>query len=111
MRILVVGGTRFVGRHVVDQAVARGHQVTVFHRGRSGADLFQGDDRVDLRIGDRNEDLSALAEGRWDATVDTCAYVPAQVQRLGRVRATRATRNRPCAWHAPRGTGRAPGRR
>lgn len=81
MRILVVGGTRFIGRHVVDQALARGHRVTVFHRGRSGADLFH-DDRVDVRIGDRNEDLSALAESRWDATVDTCAYVPRQVQQL-----------------------------
>lgn len=82
MHILVVGGTRFVGRHVVEQALARGHRVTVFHRGRSGADLFHDDDRVDLRIGDRNEDLSALAAGRWDATVDTCAYVPGQVQQL-----------------------------
>jgi 2'-hydroxyisoflavone reductase len=78
MHILVVGGTRFIGRHVVDQALAAGHRVTVFHRGRSGADLFHDDDRVELRIGDRNEDLSALAEGRWDATVDTCAYVPRQ---------------------------------
>jgi 2'-hydroxyisoflavone reductase len=82
MHILVVGGTRFIGRHVVDQALAAGHRVTVFHRGRSGADLFHDDDRVELRIGDRNEDLSALAEGRWDATVDTCAYVPRQVQQL-----------------------------
>lgn len=92
MRILVVGGTRFIGRHVVDQALGRGHHVTVFHRGRSGADLFAGDDRVDLRIGDRNEDLSTLAEGRWDATVDTCAYVPAQVQALADVLGDRSGR-------------------
>jgi 2'-hydroxyisoflavone reductase len=79
MRILMIGGTRFVGKHVVEQALARGHQVTVFHRGRTGRDLFP---EVEHRIGDRDSDLSALAEGEWDATVDTCAYVPRQVHEL-----------------------------
>ncbi|HEX4698828.1 MAG TPA: NAD-dependent epimerase/dehydratase family protein [Actinomycetes bacterium] len=79
MRILMIGGTRFIGRHVVSAASDRGHQVTIFHRGRTGADLFPD---VEHRIGDRNEDLSALAEGEWDATVDTCAYYPRQVQEL-----------------------------
>jgi 2'-hydroxyisoflavone reductase len=82
MRILVVGGTRFIGRHVVEQAVDRGHEVTLFHRGRTGDDLFRADPRVQRRTGDRNTDLSALADGTWDATVDTCAYVPGQVQEL-----------------------------
>lgn len=80
MRILVIGGTRFVGRHVVEQALERGHRLTVFHRGRTGADLFH--DRVETRIGDRDTDLSALDEDEWDATVDTCAYVPRQVQQM-----------------------------
>ncbi len=79
MRILVIGGTRFVGRHVVASALAAGHDVTVFHRGRTGGDLFPD---VERRIGDRDEDLSVLADGRWDATVDTCAYLPRQVQTL-----------------------------
>jgi 2'-hydroxyisoflavone reductase len=79
MRILVIGGTRFVGRHFVEQAVARGHGVTVFHRGRTGNDLFPD---LDHRIGDRDTDLSTLAEGEWDATVDTCAYIPRQVHTL-----------------------------
>lgn len=79
MRILVVGGTRFVGRHLVERARSRGHEVTLFHRGRTGMDLFPG---VEHRVGDRDTDLSALAEGRWDATVDTCAYVPRQVHGL-----------------------------
>jgi 2'-hydroxyisoflavone reductase len=92
MRILVIGGTRFIGRHVVDQAVSRGHDVTVFHRGRSGSDLFRGDDRVDVRTGDRDSDLTALAEGRWDATVDTCAYFPRQVQALADVLGDRSGR-------------------
>ncbi len=77
MRILLIGGTRFVGRHVVQAALAAGHDVTLFHRGQTGADLFPD---VEHRIGDRNSDLSALAEGWWDATVDTCAYFPRQVQ-------------------------------
>ncbi|MGN6576764.1 MAG: NAD-dependent epimerase/dehydratase family protein [Nocardioides sp.] len=79
MRILMIGGTRFVGKHVVAAALERGHEVTLFHRGRTGAELFPG---VEHRIGDRDSDLSALAEGEWDATVDTCAYVPAQVHEL-----------------------------
>ncbi len=79
MRILMIGGTRFIGRHVVEQALARGHEVTLFHRGRTGADLFPD---VEHRTGDRDGDLSALAEGSWDATVDTCAYFPRQVQSL-----------------------------
>ena len=85
MRILIIGGTRFIGRHVVDQALGHGHEVTIFHRGRTGADLFRGDDRVEHRTGDRDSDLSALADGTWDATVDTCAYVPRQVDELADV--------------------------
>jgi 2'-hydroxyisoflavone reductase len=82
MRILLIGGTRFIGRHVVEAALAAGHEVTIFHRGKTGADLFPD---VEHRIGDRNSDLSALAEGHWDATVDTCAFVPRQVHELAEV--------------------------
>ncbi len=92
MRILVVGGTRFIGRHVVEQALARGHDVTVFHRGRTGAELFRDEPRVEHRTGDRNTDLSALDQGDWDATVDTCAYVPRHVQTLGDVLGVRGGR-------------------
>jgi 2'-hydroxyisoflavone reductase len=79
MRILVIGGTRFVGRHVVAAALEAGHEVTVFHRGRTGADLFP---QAEHRTGDRDRDLSALGTGRWDATVDCCAYRPGQVESL-----------------------------
>src|SRR5664279_2087673 len=79
MRILLIGGTRFIGRHVVQSALSSGHDVTIFHRGRTGADLFPD---VQHLIGDRDTDLSALAVGSWDATVDTCAYFPRQVQEL-----------------------------
>jgi 2'-hydroxyisoflavone reductase len=79
MRILMIGGTRFIGRHVVEAALAADHLVTIFHRGRTGADLFPD---VEHRLGDRDTDLSELATGEWDATVDTCAYLPGQVQSL-----------------------------
>jgi 2'-hydroxyisoflavone reductase len=79
MRLLVLGGTRFLGRHVVDAALARGHDVTVFTRGRNLLPAEWGA-RVEHRIGDRdprNEPgLRAIEQGEWDAVVDTCGYVP-----------------------------------
>jgi 2'-hydroxyisoflavone reductase len=79
MRILIIGGTVFVGRYITEAALAGGHDVTVFHRGRSGADLFASATHL---LGDRNEDLSALSAGSWDATIDVCAYFPRQVRSL-----------------------------
>lgn len=73
MEILVLGGTRFVGRAIVEVAAAREHSVTLFHRGRSGADLFPDLEHV---IGDRDGGLDALAGRRFDAVIDTCGYVP-----------------------------------
>lgn len=81
MKLLVIGGTRFLGRHVVEAAVARGDSVTVFNRGRSGA-VPAG---VVSLIGDRRADLSALHDpgvGPWDAVVDTCGYLPGEVDRM-----------------------------
>lgn len=79
MRILVVGGSSFVGRHIAEQLLARGHQLTLFNRGRTNPGLFPDAEHL---TGDRNGDLSMLAGRRWDATVDVCAYVPRQVRRL-----------------------------
>jgi 2'-hydroxyisoflavone reductase len=79
MRILMIGGTRFVGKHIVAAALAAGHDVSVFHRGRTGPDLFPEAEHL---TGDRDTDLSALATGRWDATIDTCGYFPRQVHEL-----------------------------
>jgi 2'-hydroxyisoflavone reductase len=79
MRVLMIGGTRFVGRHITQAALAAGHEVTLVHRGRSGADLFP--EATHLHA-DRNEDLSVLAGGRWDATIDVNAYRPGQVTAL-----------------------------
>jgi 2'-hydroxyisoflavone reductase len=90
LRILVIGGTRFVGRHFVESALRAGDQVTVFHRGRTGADLFGSAEHL---FGDRDADLTALGgDQRWDATVDVCGYFPDQVSRLADVLGERAGR-------------------
>jgi 2'-hydroxyisoflavone reductase len=79
MRILFIGGTRFVGRAIVDAAVTAGHDVTVLHRGTTGTEGLEGVTR--LRA-DRDKDLSVLDGLDFDATVDVCAYVPRQVEQL-----------------------------
>ncbi|HKD88664.1 MAG TPA: NAD-dependent epimerase/dehydratase family protein [Streptosporangiaceae bacterium] len=79
MRILIIGGTAFVGRHIAQAAADRGHDLTLFHRGKTGADLFP---QATHLSGDRDEDLSALSAGNWDATIDVCAYFPRQVRSL-----------------------------
>lgn len=79
MRALVIGGTQFVGRHIVAEALARGHDLTLFHRGVTGPDLFPEATHL---LGDRNADLSALSEGTWDVTIDASAYLPRQVRSL-----------------------------
>ena len=79
MRILLIGGTRFVGRAMVEAAVARGHEVTLLHRGRTNDPALDG---VEHLLADRNEDLSVLAGREFEATVDVCAYVPRQVRSL-----------------------------
>jgi 2'-hydroxyisoflavone reductase len=73
MRLLVLGGTVFLGRHVVGLALARGHDVTLFHRGRSNPGVFPEAEHV---LGDRDGGLAALDGREWDAVVDTCGYVP-----------------------------------
>jgi 2'-hydroxyisoflavone reductase len=77
LRLLVLGGTRFVGRALVQAALARGHQVTLFNRGRTHPELFPTVEKI---RGDRTQDLFPLAERRFDAVVDTAAYFPGAVQ-------------------------------
>ena len=77
MRILVLGGTVFLGRHVVAEALARGDAVTVFTRG-----VHPVPDGVEHRVGDRAGDVSALERGEWDAVVDTSGYEAEHVGRL-----------------------------
>src|SRR6267142_4811563 len=73
MRILVLGGTQFLGRHVVDAALERGHELTLFNRGQTRPELFAG---VEKLRGDRDGDLGALSGRDFEAVVDTSGYVP-----------------------------------
>ena len=77
MDLLILGGTGFLGRYLVEAALGDGHRVTLFNRGLSGPDLFPG---VETIRGDRDGDLSALQGRRWDAVIDTCGYVPRVVR-------------------------------
>lgn len=77
MKLLVLGGTVFLGRHLVDAARDRGHEVTLFNRGRSNPDLFPDVERL---TGDRDGGLDALRGRRWDAVVDPSGYVPRVVR-------------------------------
>jgi 2'-hydroxyisoflavone reductase len=77
VKLLVLGGTRFLGRHLVERACAEGHAVTVFHRGASGCTIFP---QVEHVHGDRDGDLDLLAGREWDVVVDTCGYVPRLVR-------------------------------
>jgi len=73
----VLGGTKFLGRATVEAALARGHEVTLFNRGRTNPDLFPEAEKLH---GDREHDLSALEGREWDAVVDPSGYVPSIVR-------------------------------
>jgi 2'-hydroxyisoflavone reductase len=73
MQLLILGGTIFLGRHLVDAAAARGHAVTLFNRGQHNPELYPD---VEKLRGNRDGDLEALRGRRWDAVIDTCGYVP-----------------------------------
>jgi 2'-hydroxyisoflavone reductase len=77
VRLLVLGGTKFVGRALVEAALARGHEVTLFHRGRTNAGLFPEAEHL---LGDRDGGLDALSGRTWDACLDVCGYVPRVVR-------------------------------
>src|SRR3989441_11158998 len=82
MKLLVLGGTVFLGRHVVESALARGHSVTLFNRGRQNPDLFA---KVEKLRGDRDGDLSALGGRRFDAVIDTTTYTPGQASGMAAI--------------------------
>jgi 2'-hydroxyisoflavone reductase len=73
VKLLVLGGTRFLGRAVVEDALARGHQVTLFNRGETNSELFPEAEKL---RGDRSADLSQLSGRSWDAVIDPSGYVP-----------------------------------
>lgn len=82
MKLLMLGGTVFLGRHLVEAALERGHEVTLFNRGQHNPELFP---EVEKLRGDRDGNLSALEGRRWDAAIDTSGYMPRVVQQSARV--------------------------
>lgn len=81
MRLLILGGTKYLGRHLAERALRAGHDVTLFNRGRTGSALFPGVPRL---VGDRTPDgdpagLTALATGSWDMVFDFSGFHPRQV--------------------------------
>lgn len=77
MRILIIGGTRFAGRHLVEAALARNHEVTLFNRGKSHPGLFP---QVGKIVGDREKDVEKLNGHFWEAVIDTSGYLPRLVR-------------------------------
>ncbi len=78
--LLLIGGTRFVGRALLEEALAAGWNVTAFHRGQTGASLLDENPHVTHILGDRDADLSPLETGTWDAVVDCIGYFPNPVR-------------------------------
>jgi 2'-hydroxyisoflavone reductase len=77
MKLLVLGGTKFLGRHAVDSALAGGHEVTIFTRGQTNPELFP---EVEHLLGNRDDALDALHGRAFDGVVDTSGYVPRTVR-------------------------------
>ena len=73
MKLLILGGTKFLGRHTVELATKAGHAITLFHRGETNPGLFPYVEHV---LGNRDGDLDKLAGRTWDAAIDTCGYYP-----------------------------------
>jgi 2'-hydroxyisoflavone reductase len=92
LQILVLGGTGFLGPHFVEAARTKGHKLTLFNRGKTNPTRFSGDEFKDIEQlhGDRKADMRALqGKRRWDAVLDTSAYIPADVTRSTRLLAKR----------------------
>jgi 2'-hydroxyisoflavone reductase len=77
VRLLVLGGTKFLGRAAVEAALARGHEVTLFNRGETNPELFSEAEKL---RGDRTQDLDALRGREWDAVLDPSGYIPSVVR-------------------------------
>jgi len=75
MKLLILGGTRFLGRHLVTAALARNHEITLFNRGKHASPM-----NVETIHGDRHTDLGKLQGRRWDAVVDTSGMLPRAVK-------------------------------
>lgn len=85
MQLLIIGGTRFLGRALVEAALTAGHEVTLFNRGQSSPGLFPN---LEHLRGNRDGELDVLKGRRWDAVIDTCGYVPRVVRASAEMLAT-----------------------
>ena len=77
MKLLILGGTQFLGRHLVESGLARGHSLTLFNRGQTNPDLFPD---IEKLRGDRDGNLAALRSRHWDAVIDTSGYISHKVR-------------------------------
>ena len=77
LRILILGGTGFIGPHQVEYALQRGHSVTLFNRGMTNPELFPD---VEKLVGDRNDNLEALKGREWDVVIDNPSMEPSWVR-------------------------------
>src|SRR5678815_3054012 len=78
LKLLILGGTGFLGPQIVEAATRRGHTMTLFNRGKTHPGLFPDLEKLH---GDRKTDMKALEGRKWDAVIDTSAYIPADVTR------------------------------
>lgn len=89
LTFLILGGTQFVGRHLVDAIATRGHKVTLFNRGKSNPQLFP---QFETLIGDRDGDLRALEGRKWDVVIDTSGFISRNVRATATLLAGSITR-------------------
>lgn len=82
MRILILGGTIFLGRALVDAAIEKEHEITLFNRGRTNPNLFPGLEKL---YGSRDSDLAELEGRHWDVVIDTSGYIPRVVRKSARL--------------------------
>lgn len=83
MNVLVLGGTQFIGKAIVEELLRRNHSVAIFHRGKTGAGLFPGCTHI---LGDRNTDLAKADTQEWDAVIDVSCYNPDQARDAAKLR-------------------------
>ena len=76
LRVLILGGTGFIGPHFVNALTAGGHKITLFNRGKRDPEASQG---VEQLLGDRNDNLKSLEGRDWDVVIDNSGYTPNQV--------------------------------
>jgi 2'-hydroxyisoflavone reductase len=81
MKVLILGGREFLGKHIVESFLSKDHEVTLFNRCRTNPDWFSD---LETIKGDREKDLDLLKERRWDVVVDTCGYLPKNLEEVAK---------------------------